>query len=1347
MSYIPQDVAHDLAQYAPESAIGRVHRFDAVGLFADISGFTPMSEALARAERSVGVAQAPRSGAEELTQILNAYFSPMIDLVHAYGGIVVKFGGDAITALFPCRPQTRASAARRAIQCAVDMQAVMRRYQSIVTSAGMFRLAMKAGLAIGPVLRTTVGDPATRLEYIFAGAVLDRCADAEHQATSGEIVVHRDVLVLAGDVEVVEAHGAFYCVAGVHRPVRKIPARHRPAFPADLPEQLAACYLHPTIARRLAAGQAGLVNEHRPVTILFVRFDGFDYDADPAVAPKLQSYFVSVVRSIQHYDGHLARIDMGDKGSKYLVLFGAPTAHEDDEERALRCAVELRGLPGVVVRIGVNSGFVYCGSVGSASRKEYTVMGDAVNLAARLMQAAQPGQILVGDRTRLCAGSVFDWEPSSEIVVKGKSGPIAVAALRGAADPAPPLFEATYGPLVGRERELARAGELIARAASRQGQILGICADAGTGKSRLAAEIVSLARERHFGCFAGLCQSYGITSSYLVWRDIWRGIFALDSTWPLEAQVRHVEHYLAAIDRRLVQQAPLLSTVLNIPIQESELTAALDAQSRADLLKSLLLTCLRNLAANATLLLVLEDCHWIDPLSRELLEFLGRNIVDLPIMIVVPYREIEGEHGALAWAERAEHATILRLADLSREEAEQLVRLKVRQRFGIAAEPPADFVELVLRRTQGNPFYIEELVNYTHDRSIDLHDRHAMQLIDLPNSLRSLVMSRIDRLAEGEQTTIKVASVIGRSFKANWVWGSYPSLGKPEMVLAHLETLRRLELTPLERQEPDLEYVFKHSITQEAAYESLTIAMRATLHNQVGALIEEQYAASIAQYLDVLAYHFGRSGNQLKQRLYFRRAGDAARDAYANAAAIDYYARLLPLLPQAEQSDVIHALGEVHYLIGGWTEAERLFREALALAIASGERRAQARCQRSLGVLLSQTQTYAEALGWLDQARAGFARLRDTRGVSSSLEQMSFAYFQQGDYDRALASARRQLQIARRAGDQIGMGEAIHNIGLAYFQQGAFDQAREQLEHVIEIATASGDKRRLVHAQGDLAMVYWQQSDPLNAWRCLERALEAASEIGYLQKVGAMIGNAGVLYEQLGDDMQALACYEQSLHIAAELNDVTAIAALIANIALIYRNVGVLNRAEHLIGRAIALDRELQLPLYLCENLHIQAELLARGRRYEEAWKANQEALVLAEQVGRRDVLLQAQIHAVDMRVHFNQLTPSAAVDELTALLPGSSDDSGRAEIYTAIWRYDASREDARRAAAECFRRLYDRTQSNTHRRRYIELSGRNLPEPPPLPSLPTHLFSRMVNLDALLALLGVDMVGLEQAR
>ncbi|HYF65279.1 MAG TPA: adenylate/guanylate cyclase domain-containing protein, partial [Herpetosiphonaceae bacterium] len=359
-AYLPHYVTVDLATHPGESPVGRQQRFAVVALFADIAGFTALSEALG---------QEGRSGTEQLTTILNQCFAPLIDIIHQHGGVISTFSGDALTVLFALGDGAAAAAARRAAHCALSMQAIMDDFAMVRTAVGPWSLTLKIGLAAGSVLYTTVGDPAVRTVAIVGGAVLDQCSAAQSMAEAGEIIVHRPSLPdLEGLIDADPADDRFGRLLRQPSEVAFEPVAALDLLPEQTIETMAA-YLHPSIAGRLREGQATFINERRPVTVLFINFDHFDYDHDPEVGAKLQDYFANVLRAIERYGGYLNKVEIGDKGSSYLVLFGAPVAHENDIERANHCALDLRDLDAVEARIGINTGFVFSGLIGSPARQ------------------------------------------------------------------------------------------------------------------------------------------------------------------------------------------------------------------------------------------------------------------------------------------------------------------------------------------------------------------------------------------------------------------------------------------------------------------------------------------------------------------------------------------------------------------------------------------------------------------------------------------------------------------------------------------------------------------------------------------------------------------------------------------------------------------------------------------------------------------------------------------------------------------------------------------------------------------------------------------------------------------
>lgn len=1324
-SFVPYHVLADLAVHPEVSPIGREQRFEAVVLFADVSGFTAISEALAATGKA---------GAEELTRILNSYFEPMIALIQSYGGIVGKFGGDAMTVLFPCLGDAaqRQVVMRRALSCALLMQERMAEYTAIPTSVGTFSLAMKAGLACGPVFCTTVGDERQRLEYIIAGSALDRCAEAEHHATRGEVVAETLWASAVPGVELGEARGDFSLVRTLH-PL----AAPQPLVPLELytipPERIAA-YIHPTLARLIQEGQISFINGHRKVTVVFVSFGGFDYDHDPDLNARLQAYLKEVFATVARYDGYVNKVDMGDKGSKVIVLFGAPVAHEDDADRALRCALELRTLSAVPMRVGINTGFVFCGQVGSPARQEYTVMGDAVNLAARLMQAAQPGEILVGENTRVAAHQEhFVLEPRTPIQVKGKTEPVKLSALQGlAAQNRLRLQEPRYAlPMVGRQQELTQAQEVLLRARQGRGQVLGISAEAGMGKSRLAAEIIRLALREGFNVVGGECLSHGTAISYLVWRNVLRGIFDLDVTQPLEVQQAQVEARLAAIDPALVERAPLLGVVLDMPFPDTELTRSLDPKLRKASLEALVVEVLRHEAQRHPLTLVFEDCHWIDPLSNDLLEVVARAGTDVPMMLLVVYRPPDGPGAIYPHVTHLAHFTLIELREFTAEEAAELITLKLAQLTGRSQTLPPVLVTRLTERAQGNPFYIDEMMNFLHDRGIDPQNVEALTALELPDSLHSLILSRIDQLPEKTQTTLKVASVIGRLFRAGWLVGMYPSLGTLPQVIEQLELLSRLEITPLDKPEPELEYLFKHIVTREVAYESLAVATRAYLHEQLARYIETTYADQVDQFLDLLAYHYGLSENRGKQREYFRRAGEAAQAAYANEAALLYYRRLLPLLDEEEQVPVYLRLGEVLQLTGAWDEAERAYRAALRLAQAQRHGPGTAQAFRLLGSLLRQKGEYEEALAHLEEAQR-YEDINDWAAVCETLREMGIVYWSLGDLQGALANFNQVLHLAEKANDASLMCRVLNNLGLTYNRMGDQDMALLYYRRGYEQAVRQGEQVVLTSILLNMGNVHLDLGAYSAALESFTQALNIAQRLGYQLAVSIGVGNMGNIYLDLGFSDAARVCYSYNLHLALLSGDRAGVSFAVSRLALSYAQDERYRAAGRLLARATRLTRLLDTPYELGEYLYHHARIYYQQKAYAEADALNREALELVQTLNYEEFISPILALQAKLDVALHRLTPGVAALRLEELLAETQEERHQALLHDTLWELTGE-ETHRQQAAALYAALYAESPEIQYRQRYRVLTGNELPSPPALPPLPELITRQSFDLEKLI--------------
>jgi adenylate cyclase len=1209
--------------------------------------------------------------------------------------------------LFPYTVETQGDVVQRAVLCALEMQRDMIDYTAIQTSAGIFALTMKIGLGMGTVHVANVGDPEIRVEFVIAGSAIDQCSDAEHHAEKGQVIVHDSLLPFLPKVIVIRSDKDFSQVEGFDSTITTQPLPELPPL-TDTMDDFLERFVHPTIAARLKIVQSDFVDEHRKITLLFVNFTNFDYDNDPNAISRLQTYMLEVVRTVDRYGGYINKIDMGDKGSKYIVLFGAPISYENDAERALRCALDLIRIPEVEAKIGVNTGFVFAGHVGATVRREYTVMGDVVNVSARLMQYAREGQIVVNELTYASTSLQFVWQALEPLKLKGKSQLTRIYTIEGVrTEGNGQLREQEYAlPMVGREDILHLVEQRISQTIMVNGQIISISADAGMGKSRLNAEIVRTALAQGMAAYGGHCQSYNTQLGYLVWQDIWRGLLDLDSNAPTDVQLHQLAQTLSP---EYQQRIPLLGAVLNLDIPENEFTQNLDAGLRSELLESLLLDLLREKAQQQPILIVLEDCHWIDPQSQRLLQFMARNVSTLPVMLVLLHRPID-----TPLVPPFENHTEITLPLFTEDETRELIALKLRQLFGDVGELPNALLQRITQIGGGNPFYVDELMNLLRDRNIDVTDPDILLQTDLPPGLHALIQSRVDGLREDEKTVLKVASVIGRLFRASWIPGSYPEIGTFDGVLQQLTRLEALELTPLDRPEPELEYLFKHILTQQVAYDNLSYALRENLHERVGSFIESRYDEDVTPFLFLVAFHYGNSRNRDRQKFYFQLAGDHAKRMFLNEAALDYYQRLLPLLDQQETiSDVLFRLGEVSQHIGRWDEAQSRYREALERAGNDIKRVAYARA--ALGDVLSYDQSHEESVQLLEQALAGFDAINDFDGSNRVLKSLSYLYIRVGDYERARQYAETQQRIAEEQQNFVALSDAAQTLGQVAMFTGQNDEALRYFREAANTAEKINYKQGVIYALGNLTGVHVNLGSYKAAMESTEQALQAAKSIGYTRAAAVIIGNRGHVYEQVGMYHEAIQAYTEGLRQTLQLGDYPSIQLNVGNLAQVRFKQRAYDDAAYLYRIAIAMDRTLNLPYFLCGYLLGAAQTEGEQGRYEEALSLAARAKEIAEEAGESTVAFQSNVYATALRIRTGQAAP----DAMQTLRDEPVSDDLMADLLYQAWRLQPENSVLQQQALEHYQRLFAALPTAHYRERYVELGGENVPVLMTLPAPP----------------------------
>jgi len=1143
-------------------------RVSGAAIFADISGFTPFTEALA-------IELGSQRASEVLTGHLNRIFHAVIAELDRFGGEVIYFSGDAITCWLD------GDDGLRAVSCGFAMQEAIDREGSIATPAGgEFRLTLKVGVAVGEARRFVVGDPDVQLIDVLAGRLVDRLAGAQQLAERGEVVADESALEALGDrIEVGETrHGEDRRGASVVARVRAdVDLAPPPPAVVELPDNLVRPWLLPAVYERLSTGRGEFLAELRPAFPLFLSFGGIDYDEDETAAEKLDEFVRTAQRVLSAHGGNVLQLTLGDKGAYLYGVFGTPVAHEDDAARAAAAALELRALSGSGairdIRIGITRGRLRSGTYGHELRRTFVCLGDAVNLSARLMSKAPAGEIYVSELVRRAAGDGFDWTQLPPLAIAGKAAPIAAFQLTGTSGRARRAVRHKL-PMVGRRSELRALEEDLAVASAGRGQIVGISAEAGMGKSRLVAEFVREARAGGTMVAFGECQSFG-NASYVVWQEITRALFGIDERLPEPEQVRAVEQAVWDIDPALVPRVPLLDALLGLPIPDSDLTQSFDAKLRKASLEDLYVECLRARSRRDPLVLVLEDCHWLDPLSRDLLDAVARSIAAQPTLLVLSYRPDAARPEGLGLA-RLPGIEELQLPALDVDEMSLLVESKLDRIAGNGRAPQA-IVDLVVERAQGNPFYAEELLNYLHDRDIDPADEGALRALELPDSVHSLILSRVDGLSEAPRRTLKVASVVGRTFLARALPGVYPELGSLDDVRAHLETLRLLDLVNLDREDAEA-YVFKHVVTQEVAYESIPFVLRASLHTSAGRFIEESDPDAIDRHLDALAHHFWHSDDETRKLLYLVRAGKAAQAGYANAAAIDYFERVVPLLDEGERVSALLALGEVLELVGDWDRAQSVDREALGLAEALDDGHSQGWCETALAEMARKQGHFDEVVERLGHAREIFEQLGEEDGLGRVLHIGGTVATQHGDFDSAREQYEASLEIRRRIGDLKNMASVLSNLGIVAEYEERFDVARTWHERALALRQELGDRWAIANSTTNLGMIAYLEGDHEEARTRFEEAMRLNHEVGDTWMMALADNNLGNATRELGEYDAARAHYASSVEAYRVYGDNWGMAFLLEDVARLAALLDEGELALELLGAAATLRDEIGAP-------------------------------------------------------------------------------------------------------------------------------------------------------------------------
>lgn len=682
------------------------------------------------------------------------------------------------------------------------------------------------------------------------------------------------------------------------------------------------------------------------------------------------------------------------------------------------------------------------------------------------------------------------------------------------------------------------------------------------------------------------------------------------------------------------------------------------------------------------LLLFLDDIQWADAASLQLLSYLAERAA-MPLLLLVAYRSEEAEDNSALltllreWSRRG--SLHLALPPLSPGAIEQLLtQLWAQLPTGYRAPHLRDRLH---QATGGNPLFIGEIVRELSSVT------HPPDELPVPPSLRELIHRRLRQLPGSGRQVLESLAILEQP--------SSFDLARQISARSEEESLQALELglrwRLLRSDAASQQVAFSHDLMRQAVAEQLTPVRRQLLHRRTAVALCQQPGVKAA----TLVYHWRLAGDAMQEGIYAAQAGEEAAALYAHEEAIRYLELALSLLPKpAERLRILLLSGRIYQVTSQWEQAEITYRQALELAVTINNRRAVAECQAAYGRLLRLKGEYGQALAWLQQAAAEFTTLNDHQGLNTAYGGLGAIYWSQLDYPQALTYFEKQLQNARQHQNQSGESAALGSMGVVYTEMGHYSQA----------------------------------------WRCYQQQLQI--DMARQDRLGLSrgVGNMGTMYAAQGQYAAALACYQYLLQMGLELGDRLMVGVAVGNMGDVYLAQGQHQLAERLCQQAIRLTEKLNLPLYLCEYLSVHARLCLAQQDVDMAQTLNNQALQIAREANRKDILLMAQVFAVQLPVWSNKAPPATAVTALQTMLSHWPEDAEQAAIEAAIWQLDPTQTAHRQHAVALYRALHQHSPNVEYRQQYAALTGETLPEPPPLPEPPSLVANVKNDLDALLA-------------
>ncbi len=897
---------------------------------------------------------------------------------------------------------------------------------------------------------------------------------------------------------------------------------------------------------------------------------------------------------IHKYEGTINQFT----GDGVMALFGAPVAHEDHAQRACYAALSIQ--KALVeygekvkresgfdfrMRMGLNSGPVVVGSIGDDLRMDYTAVGDTTNLASRMENTAKPGTILVSGHTYKLAKDFFKFESLGKVQVKGKEELQEAYELLMPSKVKTRIEAAAVAGLtkfVGRKREMEFLQEALEKVRSGSGQMVGVVGEAGVGKSRIIFETRKMFQREEYVYLEGRCLHYGGSIAYLPILDILRSYFEIKEGEQEFSIKRKIKEKVFQLNEKLKSALSPFQELLSLKVDDEAHLKLEPKQKREKIFEAIRDLLIRE-SQKKPLVLVFEDLHWIDKTSEEFLDYFIGWLANTPILLILLYRP-EYTH---RWGSKS-YYTNIRVDQLSLQTSAELVQSILKE-----GEIVPELRELILNKAAGNPLFMEELTHtLLENGTIRREGDHYLLSkkpsdIQVPDTIQGIIAARMDRLEESLKRIMQVASVIGREFAFRILQAI---MEMKEELKSHLLNLQGLEFIYEKRLFPELEYIFKHALTQEVAYNSLLLKRRKEIHEKIGRAIEEIYPDRLEEFYEMLAYHYSKSDDLEKAYQYLKLSGNKAMRSYSPTEAFRFYRDAIGILKQMgetdqnkkEQIEVILSTAHSMRLLAYPEDSFKILQEGETLCKGVKDKKSLAILCSHLGSFYSAKGNAALGMKYQQDAFEEAERLQDSQITARIGVMLTFSMDVAGEYRKVVHLTPRilaSLEKTQRQGELFGMPVDLRSYlyanyghGLGYV--GEFGKGEQACNKALSLAQEANNVYSIAIAEFLYGCLFSPKGDGENSAKHME------TSIGYLEKLKAVfflplawcfIGDG---YRLMGDPGKALGFAEKGLNMKMHIGAPGWLSLHLWALSLVHFDLGNLNEAKVHAERSLNLAQK-----------------------------------------------------------------------------------------------------------------------------------------------------------------------------